>query len=80
MIFQKCILIYFFSAFLLTDLLVGLVNVLIDILQRITITWHAGNLGCKLIRYLQVLINHFAISVSRSSSERKSLQKYRKDV
>lgn len=37
-----------------SDLLVGIVSVFIDILQRITITWHAGNFGCKLIRYLQV--------------------------
>ncbi len=40
--------------FIFADLLVGLVNVLIDILWRITITWHAGNWGCKLVRYLQV--------------------------
>lgn len=37
-----------------SDLLVGLVNVLIDILGRFTIDWHWGNFGCKFIRYFQV--------------------------
>ncbi|XP_065219480.1 cardioacceleratory peptide receptor-like isoform X2 [Planococcus citri] len=47
---------FFIMHLAFADLLVGLVNVLVDIMWRITITWHAGNFGCKLIRYLQVLV------------------------
>ncbi|XKL67888.1 hypothetical protein PGB90_003379 [Kerria lacca] len=49
---------FFIMHLAFADLLVGLVNVLIDILWRITITWHAGNFGCKLVRYLQVLVTY----------------------
>ena len=36
------------------DLTVGLISVLTDIVWRITVTWHAGNFCCKLIRFFQV--------------------------
>jgi neuropeptide S receptor len=37
-----------------TDLSVGLISVLTDIIWRFTVTWHAGNVACKLIRFSQV--------------------------
>jgi hypothetical protein len=39
---------------MIPDLTVGLISVLTDIVWRITVTWHAGNFCCKLIRFLQV--------------------------
>jgi hypothetical protein len=38
-----------------TDLSVGLISVLTDIIWRFTVTWHAGNVACKLIRFSQVI-------------------------
>jgi hypothetical protein len=40
--------------FMFPDLTVGLISVLTDIVWRITVTWHAGNFCCKLIRFFQV--------------------------
>jgi hypothetical protein len=40
--------------FFFTDLSVGLISVLTDIVWRITIAWNAGNVACKVIRFLQV--------------------------
>ena len=42
------------SFFSFTDLSVGLISVLTDIIWRITIAWNAGNVACKVIRFLQV--------------------------
>lgn len=39
-----------------TDLLVGLVSVMIDMIWRTTVTWTAGPIACKVVKYLQV--NH----------------------
>lgn len=39
---------------LFIDLLVGLISVLTDIIWHITVSWTAGNLACKLVRFLQV--------------------------
>jgi len=41
-------------SFIFADLSVGLISVLTDIVWRITIAWNAGNVACKLIRFLQV--------------------------
>ncbi|KAH8310921.1 hypothetical protein KR044_003471 [Drosophila immigrans] len=40
------------------DLFVGLLNVLTDIIWRITISWRAGNLACKVIRFSQVCVTY----------------------
>lgn len=40
----------------LTDLSVGLLNVLTDIIWRITVSWRAGNMACKFIRFLQACV------------------------
>jgi len=37
-----------------SDLSVGLINVLTDIVWRMTVSWNAGNAACKIIRFLQV--------------------------
>lgn len=42
----------------LTDLSVGLLSVLTDIVQRITISWLAGNVACKVIRFIQVWVTY----------------------
>lgn len=38
----------------IADLSVGLVNVLTDIIWKITIEWNAGNIACKVVRFSQV--------------------------
>jgi neuropeptide S receptor len=38
------------------DLSVGLLNVLTDIIWRITVTWEAGNLACKCIKFIQCMV------------------------
>lgn len=43
---------------LFTDLAVGLINVSTDIVWRITVAWHAGNILCKLIRFLQAVVTY----------------------
>ena len=40
------------------DLSAGLVNVLTDIVWKNTVSWYAGNGGCKVIRYAQVLVTY----------------------
>jgi len=49
---------FYFSIALLLDLSVGLLNVLVDIIWRFTVTWEAGNLACKFIKYLQALVTY----------------------
>ncbi|XP_015370069.1 PREDICTED: cardioacceleratory peptide receptor-like [Diuraphis noxia] len=36
------------------NLLVGLVSVMIDMIWRTTVTWSAGPIACKVVKYLQV--------------------------
>lgn len=47
-----------FFFFLPTDLSVGLLNVLTDIIWRITVSWEAGNFACKFIKFLQCLTTY----------------------
>lgn len=49
---------YFIMQLAIADLAVGLISVLTDIVWRVTIAWHAGNVACKVIRYLQVLVTY----------------------
>lgn len=46
------------SSFALLDLSVGLLNVLTDIVWRITISWEAGYIACKLIKFIQCLTTY----------------------
>lgn len=50
----------FFSSFSLSraDLSVGLFNVLVDISWRITVSWEAGNLACKIIKFIQCMTTY----------------------
>lgn len=45
---------YINRMFCRTDLLVGLVSVMIDMIWRTTVTWTAGPIACKVVKYLQV--------------------------
>ncbi|CAK9815416.1 Cardioacceleratory peptide receptor [Anthophora quadrimaculata] len=49
---------FFIKQLAFADLLVGLISVPTDIIWRITVTWHAGNVACKLIRFMQALVTY----------------------
>ncbi|GLV39251.1 Crustacean cardioactive peptide receptor [Carabus blaptoides fortunei] len=49
---------FFIKQLAIADLTVGLISVLTDIIWRITVTWHAGNVACKLIRFLQATVTY----------------------
>ncbi|XP_022697696.1 cardioacceleratory peptide receptor-like isoform X2 [Varroa jacobsoni] len=49
---------FFIMHLAIADLLVGLVNVLTDILWKITVEWHAGNAMCKIVKYAQVVVTY----------------------
>lgn len=36
----------------------GLLNVLTDIIWRITVSWRAGDIACKVIRFLQACVTY----------------------
>ncbi|OQV18311.1 Cardioacceleratory peptide receptor [Hypsibius exemplaris] len=40
----------------LADLLVGLISIPTDIVWQMTYEWYAGNIGCKAVRYTQVVV------------------------
>ncbi|EZA48173.1 Cardioacceleratory peptide receptor, partial [Ooceraea biroi] len=49
---------FFIKQLAFADLLVGLISVLTDIIWRTTVTWHAGNVACKLIRFMQAMVTY----------------------
>ncbi|XP_023235066.1 cardioacceleratory peptide receptor-like isoform X1 [Centruroides sculpturatus] len=49
---------FFIMHLALADLTVGLINVLTDIIWRTTVAFYAGNVVCKLIKFLQVLVTY----------------------
>ncbi|XP_065164313.1 cardioacceleratory peptide receptor-like isoform X2 [Atheta coriaria] len=49
---------FFIRQLAIADLAVGLINVSTDIVWRITVAWHAGNILCKLIRFLQAVVTY----------------------
>ncbi|XP_076255315.1 cardioacceleratory peptide receptor-like isoform X2 [Rhynchophorus ferrugineus] len=49
---------FFIRQLAIADLTVGLVNVSTDIAWRITVAWYAGNILCKLIRFLQAVVTY----------------------
>lgn len=49
---------FFIMHLALADLTVGLINVLTDIIWRTTVAFYAGNIVCKLIKFLQVLVTY----------------------
>ncbi|XP_050453461.1 cardioacceleratory peptide receptor-like isoform X2 [Cataglyphis hispanica] len=49
---------FFIKQLAFADLLVGLISVLTDIIWRTTVTWYAGNVACKLIRFMQAVVTY----------------------
>ncbi|KAK9731432.1 7 transmembrane receptor (rhodopsin family) [Popillia japonica] len=49
---------FFIRHLAIADLAVGLINVSTDIVWRITVAWHAGNVLCKLIRFMQAVVTY----------------------
>jgi len=49
---------FFIMHLALADLLVGLVSVMIDMIWRTTVTWSAGPIACKVVKYLQVVVTY----------------------
>ena len=49
---------FFIKNLALADLLVGLVSLLTDIIWKTTVSWNAGEVMCKLIRYLQTVVTY----------------------
>ncbi|KAF5297808.1 hypothetical protein FQA39_LY11957 [Lamprigera yunnana] len=47
---------FFIRQLAIADLSVGLINVSTDIVWRITISWYAGNILCKFIRFMQAVV------------------------
>ena len=52
----------------LADLLVGLINVPTDIAWRTTVGFYAGNVACKIVKFLQVLVTYASTYVLVSLS------------
>ncbi|KZS12860.1 putative Gonadotropin-releasing hormone II receptor [Daphnia magna] len=55
---------YFIKHLAIADLSVGVISVLTDIVWKITVAWHAGNIACKVIRFSQF---HFDVNSKRLS-------------
>ncbi|XP_070494290.1 cardioacceleratory peptide receptor-like [Chironomus tepperi] len=49
---------FFIKQLAIADLCVGLLNVMVDIIWRFTVTWEAGNLACKFIKFMQALVTY----------------------
>ena len=49
---------FFIKNLAVADLCVGLISVLTDIIWKITISWEAGLIACKLIRFLQAVVTY----------------------
>ncbi|XP_013776438.2 cardioacceleratory peptide receptor-like [Limulus polyphemus] len=49
---------FFIMHLAIADMTVGLVSVLTDIVWRTTVEFHVGNIGCKIIKYLQILVTY----------------------
>ncbi|CAK1553399.1 unnamed protein product [Leptosia nina] len=62
---------FFIMNLAIADLWVGLISVLPDLIQRVTISWFGGSIACKLIKYLQGVVTYsstyvlVALSVDR---------------
>ncbi|RWS06335.1 cardioacceleratory peptide receptor-like protein, partial [Dinothrombium tinctorium] len=59
---------FFIMHLAFADLMVGLINVLTDIIWRITIGFYAGNIACKVVRFSQVLVTYSSTYVLVSLS------------
>ena len=50
-----------FYVFCVSDLSVGLVTVLTDLVWKITVKWYVGDAMCKIVKFAQVRLMLFAI-------------------
>ncbi|VVC99895.1 unnamed protein product [Leptidea sinapis] len=65
---------FFIMHLAIADLWVGLISVLPDLIQRITISWLAGSIACKLMKYLQF---PWVVDVTVIPPERFQYQQYK---
>ncbi|XP_058821748.1 cardioacceleratory peptide receptor-like [Topomyia yanbarensis] len=49
---------FFIKQLAIADLCVGLLSVLTDIIWRMTVSWRAGNVACKAIRFVQASVTY----------------------
>ncbi|XP_059475561.1 cardioacceleratory peptide receptor-like isoform X1 [Neocloeon triangulifer] len=49
---------FFIMHLAIADLSVGLINVLTDIVSKHVVSWYAGNVACKFIKFLQALVTY----------------------
>ncbi|CAH0563748.1 unnamed protein product [Brassicogethes aeneus] len=49
---------FFITNLAFADLTVGLINVLTDIVWRFTLGWYAGNVACKIVKFLQCVVTY----------------------
>ncbi|XP_013134475.1 PREDICTED: cardioacceleratory peptide receptor-like [Papilio polytes] len=47
---------FFIMQLAIADLFVGLIYVFVDIIQKITIAWYAGEFMCKVVKFLQAVV------------------------
>ncbi|ODN00192.1 Cardioacceleratory peptide receptor [Orchesella cincta] len=47
---------FFIMHLALADLAVGLINVVTDIIWKVTVSWYLGNIACKIIKYFQTVV------------------------
>ncbi|OWR47042.1 neuropeptide receptor A30 [Danaus plexippus plexippus] len=73
---------FFIMQLAVADLWVGLISVLPDLIQRITISWLAGSVVCKLMKYLQGVVTYsstyvlVALSVDRCDAITHPMMNY----
>ncbi|XP_064474475.1 cardioacceleratory peptide receptor-like isoform X2 [Ornithodoros turicata] len=49
---------FFIMHLAIADLAVGLISVLTDIIWKTTVDWYGGNVGCKFVRFAQILVTY----------------------
>jgi neuropeptide S receptor 1 len=71
---------YFITHLAFADLCVGLINVLTDIVWKITVAWYAGNVACKVIRFWTGVVTYastyvlVALSIDRYDAIRHPMK------
>ncbi|CAH1116022.1 unnamed protein product [Phaedon cochleariae] len=71
---------YFITHLAFADLSVGLISVLTDLIWRTTVSWNAGNVACKVVKFLQVVVTYastyvlVALSIDRYDAIRHPMK------
>ncbi|CAH1098579.1 unnamed protein product [Psylliodes chrysocephalus] len=71
---------YFITHLAYADLSVGLISVLTDLIWRTTVSWYAGNVACKIIKFLQIVVTYastyvlVALSIDRYDAIRHPMK------